>query len=211
MDEDYKSQLKASHQLGKGMATELHSLKSMTDTWFKFIINNMTTEALKVSNLEKSCGDLKRKVGTLDSTISTLKEQHVKIIDLLQEQVTDHKQTNAKINVLYFNRYGDAPSSSVPSGLTTEASITRNFDAHSATIETAKSIRDLQVSVSSLFSAHAIITNDVKLMSEAYTRTREDMNLLLSNQQHIIGCSQATHTCDQHSFHQCCCSSCYFN
>ena len=71
--------------------------------------------------------------------------------DLLQEQVTENKKTNAKINVLYSNRYGDAPPSSVPSGLTAEASITRNFDAHSTTIETAKSIQDLQVSVSSLF------------------------------------------------------------
>ena len=61
--------LKANHQLGKGIATDLHTLESMTDTGFKYIINNMTTEALKVSNQEKTCGGLKRKVGTLDSTI----------------------------------------------------------------------------------------------------------------------------------------------
>ena len=75
VNEAYKSHLKENHQLDKGIATELQSLQSMTDTWFRSIINNMTTEALKVSNIEKSCGDLKRKVNNLYSTILTLKEQ----------------------------------------------------------------------------------------------------------------------------------------
>ena len=73
--------------------------------------------------------------------------------ELMKEQVTEHKTTNAKINILYSNRYGDAPPSSVPlSGITIEDATKRDFDAHSATIETAKSIRDLQASVSTLFS-----------------------------------------------------------
>ena len=62
----------------------------------------------------------------------------------MREQVNEHQSTNAKINVLYFNRYGDAPPTSVPlSRITVEDATKREFDAHSATIATAKSIRDL--------------------------------------------------------------------
>ena len=103
--------------------------------------------------------------------------------ELMREQVTEHQNTNIKIQVLYSHMYGDAPPDSVPSGLIIEATTRREFDAIYSTVQTTQSIRDLQVSVTSLFSAQAIITNDVKLMSEASAQTREDMNLLLLNQQ----------------------------
>ena len=99
----------------------------------------------------------------------------------------EHQNTNAKIQVLYSNGYGDAPHTSVPSsGLTIEDATRREFDAHSVIIATAQSISNLKASVTSLFSTQALITNDVKLMSEASAQTREDMNLILLNQQKII-------------------------
>ena len=65
--------------------------------------------------------------------------------------------------------YGDAPPNSFPlSGIACQEATKRDFDVHSATIETAKSTRDLQSSVSTLFSAQALITNDIKLMSKAF-------------------------------------------
>ena len=90
------------------------------------------------------------------------------------------------LTILYSHRYGDAPTKSVPSGLTAEAATRREFDALSSSVQTAQSIRDLQASMSSLFSAQAIISNDVKLMTEASAQTREDMNVLFLNQQQIM-------------------------
>ena len=40
--------------------------------------------------------------------------------------------------------------------------------------------------MSTLFKSQELISQDVKLMSEASTQTREDMNLLLLNQQQIM-------------------------
>ena len=104
----------------------------------------------------------------------------------MREHVTKHQKTNAKIQVLYSHRYGDAPPDLVPSGLTAETATRREFDALFASVQTAQSIRDLQESATSLFSTQAIITNDVKLMTEACAQTREYMNLLLLNQQQIM-------------------------
>ena len=70
--------------------------------------------------------------------------------------------------------------------LSAEAATRREFDAHSATVATTQYNRDLQASVSSLFLSQAIITNEVKLMSEASAQTRQDMNLFLLNQQQIM-------------------------
>ena len=103
--------------------------------------------------------------------------------ELMREQVIEYKESNAKNNALYTHRYGDAPLASIPSVLTAEGATRREFDAHFASIQTAHSIRTLQASVSSLFSDQAIITNEVKLMSEAFPQTREYMNLLILNQQ----------------------------
>ena len=92
---------------------------------------------------------------------------------MMKEQVTEHQNTNAKIIILYSNMYGDAPPSKVPlSGITVEDETKRYFYAHSATLETTKSIKDLQTNVSTLFSTQAIINQDVKLMTEASARTR---------------------------------------
>ena len=82
--------------------------------------------------------------------------------------------------------YGDAPPASVPSGLSAGDATRREFDAHSATIATTQSIRDQHANVTSLFSGQDIISNDVKLMSKASAQIREDMNLLLLNQQQIM-------------------------
>ena len=101
----------------------------------------------------------------------------------MNEQVDEHKKTNAKINALYIHIYGDVPPSSLPSGLTTEDATWREFNAHSAT---AKYIIDIHTSVSLLFSAQATITNNVQHLTEASTQTREDMHLLLLNQQQIM-------------------------
>ena len=59
----------------------------------------------------KTCGDLKKKVGTLYSTISTLQTQQSKMTGLMKAQVTEHQQKNFKFNILYSHRYGDAPPS----------------------------------------------------------------------------------------------------
>ena len=146
----------------------------------------MDVDATKLSSLERICGDLKKKVDTLDSSITPFKEQQSKMTELMREQVTEYKESNAKINVLYTHRYGDAPPNLIPSGLTAEDATRREFDAHSASVQTAHSTINLQASMSSLFSNQAIITNEVKLMSKASTQTREYMNLFLINQQQIM-------------------------
>ena len=170
----------------KAYPKELNTIESITDTCFKNIIKRLDDDSAKIIAVERTCGDLKKKVGTLDSTISSLQKQQTKMDDLMKEQVDEHKKTNAKINALYTHRYGDAPPDSLPSGLTAEDATRREFDAHSATVATAKSIIDLQTSVSLLFSAQAIITNNVQHLTEASTQTREDMHLLLLNQQQIM-------------------------
>ena len=187
VNEAYKSQLKANHHLGKGISSELSSMEIIMDKALMDVKDKMTLDDAKMTTLERTNGDLKRKVGTLEPTISKLTTAQEKMVELMKEQVIEHQTTNVKINILYSNRYGDAPPSKVPmSGITVEDATKRDFDAHSANLETAKSIRDLQASVSTLFTAQEIITQDVKMMEEVSVQTREDMNLLLLNQQQIM-------------------------
>ena len=101
--------------------------------------------------------------------------------------MTEHQTTNAKINILYSNIYGDKPPCTVPLfWITFEDATKRDFDSHTTTIETTKSIRDLQSDVSTLFTSQKIITHDIKPMYEVSAQTRESMNLLLINQQQIM-------------------------
>ena len=158
-----------------------------TDIGFRSINNKLTLDDGKMSALERTCGDLKKKVGTLESTIFNLYANQAKMVTLMKEQVTEHQSTNDKIQTLYSNRYGDSPPTSVSlSGLTVEIATKREFDAHSATISIAQSIRDLQASVSTLFKSQELISQDDRVMSKAFAQTREDMNLLILNQQQIM-------------------------
>ena len=186
VNEAYKSQIKANHQMGKGIAKELNTTESIIDTSFRNLIKRMDDNSAKIFSVERTCGDLKKKVGTIDSTISTLQKQQTKMVDLMKEQVDEHKQTTAKVNALYTHIYGDAPPDSLLNGLTAEDATRREFDAHSATVATTKSIIDFQTSVSLLFSAQAIITNNVQHLTEASTQIRKDMHHLLLIQQQIM-------------------------
>ena len=60
VNEGYKSQLKANHQFGKGIA-------HITDQGFKSINNKLKLDDAKLFALERTCGDLKKKVGNLES------------------------------------------------------------------------------------------------------------------------------------------------
>ena len=148
-NEAYKSQLKARHHFGKGIAHELSSIEEITEKGLRTITDKMTLDASKLTSLERTNDDLKKKVGTLETTISDLKTAHDNMVELLKGQVTEHKTTNAKINIQYSNGYGDKPQTFVTlSGITVENATKRDFDSHKATIETAKSIMDLQSDVS---------------------------------------------------------------
>ena len=96
VNEAYKSQIKANLQLGKDIEHELHSIASNTYTSFMNISKRLDTDAAKISALERTCGDLKKKVGTLDSSLITLKDQHFKMNDLMRVHVTEQKEDQCK-------------------------------------------------------------------------------------------------------------------
>ena len=68
----YKSQLKANHHLGKGISFKISSLEMIMDKKVREVKDNMTFDDSNLTALERTNGDLKRKVGTLESTISNL-------------------------------------------------------------------------------------------------------------------------------------------
>ena len=72
VNESYKSQLKVNHQFKKGNANELQIIDTINDKGFQAIKNKMVLDDAKMNALERTCGDLKKKVGTLESTITTL-------------------------------------------------------------------------------------------------------------------------------------------
>ena len=81
----------------------------------------MLTNSQKIYALERTNGDLKKKVGTMALTFSKMQESHDKLVELMKELVAKHKNTNAKLHLLYENRYGDVNPASVPlSGITVE-------------------------------------------------------------------------------------------
>ena len=81
VNEAYKSQLKAHHHLGKGLAHELSSIERITYKGFRSITNKFTLDDSRLSALERTSGDLKKKVGTLDSTISKLTTNQEKMLN----------------------------------------------------------------------------------------------------------------------------------
>ena len=60
VNEAYKSQIKANHQLGKRIEHKLYSIASNTNTGFRNISTRMDVDAAKISALERTCGDLKK-------------------------------------------------------------------------------------------------------------------------------------------------------
>ena len=85
VNEAYKSQLKSNHQFGKGIAHELNIIETITDKGFKSINNKLALDDAKMSALEGTCGDLKKKVGTLETTISNLSTNQEKMVALVRE------------------------------------------------------------------------------------------------------------------------------
>ena len=76
----YKLQIKENHQMVKGIAKELNSIESITYTCFRNIIKRMDDDSAKIVVVERTCGDLKKKVGTLDSTISSFQKHQIKMV-----------------------------------------------------------------------------------------------------------------------------------
>ena len=87
VNEAYKSQLKFHHHIGKGIVTDLSSIEMITDKGFRSITNKFTINDSKLSPLERTNGDLKKKIGTLESIISKLTTTQEKMDELMKEQV----------------------------------------------------------------------------------------------------------------------------
>ena len=118
-----------------------------------------------------------------------MKTAHEKMVRLLKEQMEEQRQPNAKINMLYSNRYGDADPSTIPiSGITTEDVTKQTYANKNAQLETTHSIKQLESNVTTLFNSQADITQDLKLMTEASHHTRDDINIMLINRQKIMVC-----------------------
>ena len=56
----------------------------ITDKGFISITDKFTVDDSKLSTLDRTNGDLKKKIGTLESTISTMKTAHDKLIELMK-------------------------------------------------------------------------------------------------------------------------------
>ena len=176
--------MKAQHHNGKGIANELKDRYMITEKELRKITNKMPLNNSKLTALERTNGDLKKNIGTLETTISNMKIAHDKMVEFMKEHVTEHKLTNAKINILYENRYGDKDPKIVHISRLTATNVTmKTFESYSAQLETAKSMKQPESNVQTLFSSQDTITQDLKLISEASFQTREYINIMLINQQ----------------------------
>ena len=77
------------------------------DKGLRAITYKITLDDSKITALERTNDYLKRKVGTLKTTVSNMKKAHDKLVEMMNEHVVEHKNTNAKINILFANKYGD--------------------------------------------------------------------------------------------------------
>ena len=86
-----------------------------------------------------------------------MQTSHKNLVELMREQVAEHKTTNAKINILYANIYGDKDPIIVPiSGITIEDVIRKSFESQNVQLQIAQAIKKLESNVSTLFSAQEL-------------------------------------------------------
>ena len=64
------------------------------------ITNKIELDANKLNALERTNGDMKKKVGTLESTITSMKKSKEQLVELMRAQVAEKIQINRKINIL---------------------------------------------------------------------------------------------------------------
>ncbi|KAK1355880.1 hypothetical protein POM88_049136 [Heracleum sosnowskyi] len=110
----YKNQLKALHYLGKGLQSEISSLQEETDRSLTKLRNSYLSDFPKVDGILKEVQKTTTNVSMMDVTLAMVTDNIKKLASTLENQAKTTITTNAMLNVMWKNQYGDKLVDEVP-------------------------------------------------------------------------------------------------
>ncbi|KAK1379297.1 hypothetical protein POM88_026041 [Heracleum sosnowskyi] len=110
----YKNQLKALHYLGKGLQSEISSIQEETDRSLTKLRNSYLSDFPKVDGILKEVQKTSTNVSMMDVTLAMVTDNIKKLASSLETQAKATITSNAMINVMWKNQYGDKLVDEVP-------------------------------------------------------------------------------------------------
>ncbi|KAK1399488.1 hypothetical protein POM88_009351 [Heracleum sosnowskyi] len=110
----YKNQLKALHYLGKGLQSEISSIQEETDRSLTKLRNSYLSDFPKVDGILKEVQKTSTNVSMMDVTLAMVTDNIKKLASTLENQAKTTITTNAMLNVMWKNQYGDKLVDEVP-------------------------------------------------------------------------------------------------
>ncbi|KAK1379255.1 hypothetical protein POM88_025999 [Heracleum sosnowskyi] len=110
----YRNQLKALHYLGKGLQSEISSIQEATDRSLTHLRNSYLSDFPKVDGILKEIQKTNSTVNMMDLSLAMVTDNIRKLATTLENQVKANINSNAMLNVIWKNQYGDKLVDEVP-------------------------------------------------------------------------------------------------
>ncbi|KAK1365721.1 hypothetical protein POM88_041282 [Heracleum sosnowskyi] len=110
----YRNQLKALHYLGKGLQSEISTIQEATDRSLTQLRNSYLSDFPKVEGILKEIQKTNSTVNMMDLSLAMVTDNIRKLATTLENQAKANINSNAMLNVIWKNQYGDKLVDEVP-------------------------------------------------------------------------------------------------